>query len=982
MDLRFVITLSEHRLLGYIFAPYLVKMDIAQGNHVIHDRVTLLNLKLYESALSPEETQLARIIEEYNDQSLFKVFSKKKNSSAREFVKSMPQELLRDQIRPYVERRMDKCIDLLMSNPIPIYHKVLQNNIYEDDRIEVVEEDGLAVFNFIRSAEGIKYFLTIEHNGKELRLKGKNAIVAMNEPCCLILEEKLFIFRDIDGKKLMPFFTKDYIDVPKSAEAKFLETFVRNAIRKFKVKAEGFSVEDYLVKPSPALSIEKDFHGRYNYVLKFIYDEKSIYYANRRTEIKVTSVIKGNNIRFVRMQRDYAFENECITSLLAIGLVNREGPFFRPLQKMNDEDGPGYYAINWINQNHELLASAGFSIAQNNIDRVFYLDDIEIKIQVSEKNNDWFDIDAHVEFAGFKIPFASFTKNILDGEREYMLPDGRIVILPGEWFANYRDLLSFAKVQNDSIRLEKKHFPLLNREMLVDSATYKQNLLSLIEGKCEPEKIPEGIKANLRNYQTEGYSWLFRLYKNGFGGCLADDMGLGKTLQTLTLLRRIQEESPEEGVAGKTQNTTVDFQLSIFDNQPSSGKSSLRTALIVVPTSLVHNWMNEASRFVAGLKMHAYTGPQRSNLAELFQQYDIIITSYGILRNDIDKFLAFDFFYLILDESQMIKNSGSKTYQTVIQLKARHRIVLTGTPIENSLTDLWAQINFLNPGLLGNLNFFHTEFKVPIEKMGDEKKRERLNKLITPFILRRSKGQVEPELPPVSEQLIFCDLDEEQEAYYEREKSKARNLVIEKLSQIGFGKSAVVILQTLTKLRQIANHPALIDENYFAGSGKYDEITRNLQSLLEEHHKALVFSSFVKHLELVAAYLDKNQIRYAWLTGETRNREDEIRKFQEDETCPFFLISLKAGGVGLNLTAADYVLILDPWWNPAAEMQAISRAHRIGQDKHVLVYRFISRNTLEEKILKLQERKSELADAFINNSLKGITQEQVMELFE
>jgi SNF2 family DNA or RNA helicase len=309
-------------------------------------------------------------------------------------------------------------------------------------------------------------------------------------------------------------------------------------------------------------------------------------------------------------------------------------------------------------------------------------------------------------------------------------------------------------------------------------------------------------------------------------------------------------------------------------------------------------------------------------------------------------------------------------------------LVLTGTPIENSLLDLWAQINFLNPGLLGSMSFFQTEFRLPIEKMGDGNKQEKLHKLISPFVLRRSKRQVEPELPPISEQLIFCDLDDEQEAYYEREKSMARNLVIEKLTQIGFGKSAVVILQSLTKLRQIANHPALIDENYFAGSGKYDEITRNLQSLLEENHKALVFSSFVKHLELVSAYLDKNQISYAWLTGETRNREREIEKFQNNKNCPFFLISLKAGGVGLNLTAADYVFILDPWWNPAAEMQAISRAHRIGQDKHVFVYRFISRNTLEEKILKLQERKSELADAFINNSLKGITQEQVMELFE
>jgi SNF2 family DNA or RNA helicase len=291
-------------------------------------------------------------------------------------------------------------------------------------------------------------------------------------------------------------------------------------------------------------------------------------------------------------------------------------------------------------------------------------------------------------------------------------------------------------------------------------------------------------------------------------------------------------------------------------------------------------------------------------------------------------------------------------------------------------------MNFLNSGLLGSLSFFQQEFQLPIEKNNDEKKKAKLLKLISPFVLRRTKAQVEPELPALSEQIIFCDMDEAQEIYYEREKSKARNLVIEKISLDKFQRSSILILQSLTRLRQIANHPSLIDNNYFAGSGKYNEITRNMHSLLIEGHKTLVFSSFVKHLELVAWYLDRQKIHYAWLTGETRDRETEIKKFQKVRECNFFLISLKAGGLGLNLTAAEYILILDPWWNPAAEMQAISRAHRLGQEKHVFVYRFISRNTLEEKILKLQKRKAELADAFVNNSLKGITQEEVLELFD
>jgi superfamily II DNA or RNA helicase len=980
MELHFVVTISEHRILGNVFAPYLVKVDQKHGNHSIHDRVTLMNIDLYKTILSPEESQLVHTIEEYNDQTLFRVFSKKKKSSVREFMNSITADLYATQMRPYIEKRLARCVDLLIDNAVPLYNKFLQNNIYEDDKIELVEQECTAVFNFTRNEEGIKYFLSIDHKGQQLRLKDKNGVIIINEPCCVILDDRLFIFRDINGKKLTPFFTRDFIEVPKSAEDKFLETFVRNAIRNYKVNADGFSIEDVNTKPVPALSIEKDLSGRYYYVLKFIYNEKSIYLCNRRTEIKVTTEKTDNEIRFLRMQRDYEFENDCITSLLAMGLVNKEGPYFKPLMKKLDDDESDYNAINWINGNHEILRKAGFQIAQDKLDKVFYLDDISLRMQVSEKNNDWFDIEASVELGGFKIPFASFNNNILEGEREFMLPDGRVVILPSEWFTNYRDMLSFSKVKDDRITLDKKYFSLLNNNIRINPGQFKQNLLSLLDSNIKSEPIPDTVKADMRNYQIEGYSWLYRLYSNGFGGCLADDMGLGKTLQTLTLLQRVISES--EPARKEEKKATLTAQLSLFETSEKKTDYSCNTSLIVVPTSLVHNWINEASRFVPDIKIKEYIGSQRKNLDELYTECDIILTSYGILRNDLDKFLQHDFLYVVLDESQMIKNPGSKTYQAVMQLRTANRVVLTGTPVENSLMDLWAQVNFLNPGLLGNPAFFQTEFKIPIEKLGDTVKQEKLHKLIHPFILRRTKSQVEPELPPVTEQLIYCDMVEQQEMIYESEKSMARNLALEKLTHTGFGKSAIVILQSLTKLRQIANHPALIDENYFSGSGKYDEIIRTIQNLLDEGHKALIFSSFVKHLELVSQHLDKNRTKYSWLTGETHDREKEIKKFQEDKDCPLFLISLKAGGVGLNLTAAEYVLILDPWWNPAAEMQAISRAHRIGQDKHVFVYRFISRNTLEEKILKLHERKSNLAEAFINDSLKGINPEDVMELFE
>ncbi len=331
----------------------------------------------------------------------------------------------------------------------------------------------------------------------------------------------------------------------------------------------------------------------------------------------------------------------------------------------------------------------------------------------------------------------------------------------------------------------------------------------------------------------------------------------------------------------------------------------------------------------------------------------------------------------------MIKNPGSKTYASVMKLDSEYKLVLSGTPIENSLSDLWAQFNFINPGLLGNFNFFQGEFQFPIEKHNDESKRERLRHLIAPFILRRTKTEVAKELPELSEQVVYCEMNEVQESFYEREKSKARNLVIENINRMGMGKATMQILQSLMRLRQIANHPVLVDEEYISGSGKFDEIISILETLYKEGHKALIFSSFVGHLNIIARWLDARGINFSMLTGETRNREAVIDKFQKDFNCPFFLVSLKAGGVGLNLTAASYVLMLDPWWNPAAEKQAINRAHRIGQDKHVMVYRFITQDTLEEKIIKLQERKSQLADIFVNdNPFKNINEDEILALFD
>ncbi len=426
----------------------------------------------------------------------------------------------------------------------------------------------------------------------------------------------------------------------------------------------------------------------------------------------------------------------------------------------------------------------------------------------------------------------------------------------------------------------------------------------------------------------------------------------------------------------------VSFHFSMieesFEEQPPS--------LIVLPTSLVHNWRNEIMKYAPSLKVYPYTGQQRrlsQGNGGLNGYYDVILTTYGIVRNDAELFRDTQFHCLILDESQYVKNHTSKTYKAVMELNARHRFVLTGTPVENSLSDLWSQMNFLNKGLLGSYPFFKQNFLLPVESHGDEVVAAKLRLMIQPFILRRTKDQVASDLPPLMQQSIHCPMSAGQESVYEREKSIIRNSILANIESKGISNSALIILRGMTRLRQIANHPALLEEYKGEESGKFRLIVESLENLVSEKQKVLVFSSFVSHLELIREHLDQSGTRYSMLTGKSRNREDIIREFQEDSHNFIFLISLKAGGVGLNLTAAGYVFILDPWWNPAAEEQALSRAHRIGQDKHVFVYRYITEGSIEEKIEVLKDKKSVLAEQFINqnNPFKVIRPEDLMSLF-
>ncbi|MDP4204791.1 MAG: DEAD/DEAH box helicase [Bacteroidota bacterium] len=979
MSLKFIIALTEHRNLGYILAPYLIKESESGPFYTIVKLVRQHDLNQSEYSFSNSEKELIKLSENYSDETLAAKYSKEKN--LQDFYKKTSPETFSNLIIPRIEKNILKSIRLIRECGIPLYLKAAKySNLYDEDLIEISPEPTKAIFNFERTQTEIRYFLSIMHNDKVIRLTNKKAIILTNSPCSLVLNNRLYYFDDVTGKNLTPFFEKQYISVPLSMEEKYFKTFILNSIIHNKVNAIGFKISESYPVPEVILSIENTITNQPALVLQFRYGSKEFLANDPDTHSVYLEKQEGEYV-FYKFNRDPKFEKEIISQLEALGLKLNQS-IFLPVHCNSDDPSEKFYSlIQWINEYQHILSEKNIHIDQNKLESKYYTGDRHLDFKFYN-NDDWFDIYAVVSFGSFQIPFIRFKKNILNGIREFELPNGEIAILPLEWFSKYRDIFPFAGSEGNNIRFKNHHFQLVKDAFIEKDKQYIDDFEKLTSIEKVPLiPVPEGLKAQLRSYQTEGFSWMEHLRINKFGGCLADDMGLGKTLQTLTLLLKQKKEHHDP----MSFYLREEGQLSLFGAQAPS-KPIQPASLIVVPTSLIHNWENEIKKFTPKLKCFRYVGSKRKKnikLGLIIQHYDIILTTYGTLRNDFQTLSQYLFYYLILDESQYIKNPASKTYKAVLQIKSQHKLVITGTPIENSLLDLWAQLNFLNPGLLGSMKYFQQEYIQPVEKRNDEEQQAKLKKLIQPFILRRTKDEVARDLPPLTEQVLFCEMSPEQKEIYEEEKSAVRNQIMNSVDQNGIEQSTIMVLQGLTRLRQLANHPVLLRDDYTADSGKFNEILRSISNLMAENHKVLIFSTFVSHLNLLAKSFIKKGWKYTILTGQTTDREKVINEFQEDENTRIFLISLKAGGVGLNLTSADYVFIIDPWWNPAAENQAINRAHRIGQDKKVFVYRFIAKHTIEQKIQHLKERKSKLAELFINsnNPLKTITREEIIELF-
>jgi len=557
---------------------------------------------------------------------------------------------------------------------------------------------------------------------------------------------------------------------------------------------------------------------------------------------------------------------------------------------------------------------------------------------------DWFDLNASADFGGELVALPKLLEALRRGDGTVVLGDGSLGLLPEDWLKKNGLLARLGTVEGDAVRYSKAQVGVLDAllasrpEVEFDKAFARaRDELKKFTG-VEPADPPKGFVGELRDYQKEGLGWLRFIRRFGFGGCLADDMGLGKTVQVLALL------------AGKRGGP----------------------ALVVVPKSLVFNWKAEAAKFAPKLKVLDHTGTGRDRTGADFGKYDLILTTYGILRNDVEAFADVKFDTCVLDESQAAKNSETETAKAVRLVRADHRLALSGTPVENHLGELWTLFDFLNPGMLGRAALFGVGAG---GRSIDPEARELLARALRPYILRRTKDQVAKDLPAKTEQTVYCDLGPEQRKLYDELRDHYRQVLLDRVDAVGIGKSKLQVLSALLRLRQAACHPGLVDPKRVGeSSAKLDELVPHLEELVESGQKVLVFSQFTSLLAIVKKRLDAAGLVYESLDGRTRDRAARVERFQTDPDCRLFLISLKAGGVGLNLTAAGYVFLLDPWWNPAAEAQAVDRTHRIGQTKPVFAYRLIARDTVEEKVLALQKSKRELADAILGGDAGPITE--------
>ncbi|MDY0216225.1 MAG: DEAD/DEAH box helicase [Bacteroidales bacterium] len=954
---KFAVLLKDVENLGLI--PHLVQVSYTDG--MIDVRYSLIysgNKQNYESDMSVVERALLKYCIQLEPETIMKKLDDRNVQkwtvfSQKYFVhktKDRKQLQMREYLKDLINQSLDKFYKQLDGQTIflwngdnPAMWKVLS-----------VEEGKPDVFyHFDRHEEGIRYFLDVVYENKKLNLF--HSVLLSTMPARILRKNSIFEFdEDVLGTNLLPFFSKETLEISNSAVDSYFELFVEPLLmRTKKVIANGFTIVDIETKPNVVLSVtsemksqqmslfdednssDVDLKLRFNLIFEY---EKYPYQIGQNTKF-VFRENEDGKVKFYRVERDFEYEKSVVKDLKLMGMN-----FSLTFQVLSFDEG-----IEWLNINYTSLEKMGIEIRRKEgvrNEKNYFIGTSNIQVS-AEEGIDWFELKGNVKFGEYTFDLKDIIALIVKKRSEIRLPNGEFAKFPAAWIEEYSILGNYSVFQDKKVLTPKHHFVLLEemREKGFVKFDLNKKLMALMQvNEISEYELPNGFVGTLRPYQKTGYNWLMFLNELSLGGCLADDMGLGKTIQTLCLLQKIKEQKKQ-------------------------------TSLLVVPKSLLENWRREAALFCPQLKIYTHSGYKRTTDPSVFFEYDIVITSYAILREDILMFENVIFSYFILDEAQYIKNPQSGIHRACMMIKANHYLALTGTPLENSVVDLWSQMHFVNRNIFGSLSHFLNTFNTA-ERM------ELLSRIIRPFVLRRLKALVANDLPEKIISTNYCEMTPEQSEIYKSVKNEIRQSIL-KSGDEPEGNFKFNLLEGLLRMRQIANHPKLFDETFEDSSGKFSMVIEMLQMLLESGNKVLVFSSFVKHLQLFVSHLQKESIPFCYLDGQTKDRQAEVDRFQNDDDYKIFLLSLKAGGLGLNLTQAEYVFLLDPWWNPAAEAQAYDRAHRIGQKKNVFVYKFISKDTIEEKILELQSEKIKLFESLITTDdgfVKNLSKEDVKYL--
>ena len=1012
MPKTIVYSLTQHPILQcYIPIPYVCDVD-KDGNlgYMIKKASPEVIASFQSISLDEANQRCITICEDLTDESLHHRFIKTKRNT---IVKLLADPLTAKPIRAAVDKQVNETLNLFCQHQLPVCLNIERKTRLESLRVHPHKSQLSPILKFEKTQTGIMYTLRlVGPDQSEWHPADLDPHMVCNQPGWVILKRQLFQVQYINGNKLKPFLKKKTITIPNHLSHTYLEKFVYSLIAKVKVEVIGFDLKEHTERPKATLKAREDFiTDTWILDLVFSYQEETFHYwAKEKTRTKL-HYGQDNSISFSLTRRQDDVEEAIIEILKSYGVI--VDPTKRLVFKEPSEDS--FFAIHWLKEHKTSLEADHISIELPRInDHTLSFDDPEISMSQIEEN-DWFDIKAMVTVGNQQVPFSQLIDHIKSNNRVFEMENGEAFIIPLEWMTQYAGLARWAQVEDQKVCILKSQFSLLQDDSKADDDS-----LRIYEAPTEDIDFSPSpmLKATLRPYQYSGVQWLINHQQNGLGCCLADDMGLGKTIQTIAALlharegfsnqnenhnenlkenqnqkeiqnqkevRNIDSQQPMQEIKveqldlfGAVQESIVDIHQTIENvaidppleenniQHLPTGRQAQQPTLIVMPSSLLFNWQLECKKFAPHLHIKKHIGSKRAKSATDLTRFDVILTSYQTALRDIDMLVEIDWHYVILDESQYIKNPASKIFSAIQQLSAEHKLSLSGTPIENSLSDLWSQMQFINPDILGSYSFFKKHFQKPIEKDQDESLIDELKTLTSPFLLRRTKAEVLPELPEKTEQIVYCEMSSNQAKLYDTEKSATRNMILQ--SDLSDPQVKMQVLSSLLRLRQLSNHPSLCKADYLDSSGKFEVIKESFDTVAKSGHKALIFSSFTKHLDLMASYLSDNQIDFVSLTGKTsqKNRQKAVKAFQENESIQFFLISIKAGGTGLNLTAADYVFILDPWWNPFIEEQAIARAHRIGLEHPLNVIRFISKETIEEKINKLQQKKLKLSEEFID----------------